>query len=74
MTERVWKVTMYMTDRQWGELSSWSAPMAAPWLLMEHEPSPAGEYEEKRLEVERSMPGEMIYTVTRETAARSVDM
>jgi hypothetical protein len=48
--ERVWKLTMYMTDRQWEELSKWSAPMAAAketaaWLLMEHEPSPEGEYE-----------------------------
>jgi hypothetical protein len=65
--ERVWKLTMYMTDRQWEELSKWSAPMAAAketaaWLLMEHEPSPEGEYEKKRQEVERSIPEELIYS------------
>ena len=65
--ERVWKVTLYMTDRQWGELSSWSAPRAAretaPWLFLEHEPSPEGEYEEKRRDAERSIPEQMIYMV-----------
>lgn len=64
--EKVWKLTMYMTDTQWEQLSRWSAPMAARekalWLYMEHEPSPKGEYEEKLHELERSIPGEMIYT------------
>jgi len=64
--EKVWKVTLYMTDTQWKQLSSWSAPMAAretaPWLYLEHEPSPEGEYEGKRQEMERSIPEEMIYT------------
>ena len=67
MTDKVWKVTLYMTDKQWEELSKWSAPRAAretaPWLLLEHEPSPEGEYEEKRRDMEQSVPGEMIYTV-----------
>jgi len=56
-----------MTTKQWEQLSSWSAPMVgaketAPWLYLEHEPSPEGEYEEKIDELERSIPGEMIYT------------
>jgi hypothetical protein len=61
-SEKVWKVTLYMTDSQWGELSSWSAPRAAPWLYLEHGPSPEGEYEKKREEAEMSIP-ELIYTV-----------
>ena len=61
--ERVWKVTLYMTDRQWWELSSWSAPRAAPWLCLEHEQSPEGEYEEKRREAEQSIPEKMVYMV-----------
>ena len=64
--EKVWKVTLYMTDKQWKELSSWSARMAAretaPWLYLEHEPSPEGEYEGKLKEVDRSIPEQMIYT------------
>lgn len=60
MTERVWKVTLYMTTKQWEELSKWSAPIAAPWLYLEHEPSPEGEYEEKLQELEKSVPVEMI--------------
>jgi len=64
--EKVWKVTLYMTDTQWKQLSSWSAPIAAretaPWLYLEHEPSPEGEYEEKQQEMERSIPEQMIYT------------
>ena len=64
--EKVWKVTLYMTDKQWKELSSWSAPMAtretARWLYLEHEPSPEGEYEGKLQEMDRSIPEQMIYT------------
>ena len=74
MIERVWKVTLYMTDKQWEELSSWSAPMAeketAPWLYLEHEPSPEGEYEEKLHAVENSIPEKMIYSVNSKTTAR----
>lgn len=66
MTERVWKLTMYMTDKQWEVLSKWSAPMAAretsPWLYLEHEPSPEGEYEKKKEELEMSIPEKVIYT------------
>lgn len=69
--ERVWKVTLYMTDRQWEELSRWSAPIAAretaPWLFLEHELSPEGEYEAKRQAENRSIPGQMIYTVGSDT-------
>jgi len=60
MTERVWKVTLYMTTKQWEELSKWSAPIAAPWLYLEHEPSPEGEYEEKLDVLENSVPVQMI--------------
>lgn len=66
MTERVWKLTMYMTDKQWEELSKWSAPMTgretSPWLYLEHEPSPEGEYEKKKEELEMSIPEKVIYT------------
>jgi hypothetical protein len=34
----------------------------APWLYLEHEPSSEGEYEGKQQEMERSIPGEIIYT------------
>ena len=65
-TERVWKVTLYMTDKQWEELSKWSALITTresfPWLYLEHEPSPEGEYEKKKEDVERSIPEQMIYT------------
>ena len=65
--ERVWKVTLYMTDKQWEELSRWSAPIAAretaPWLFLAHELSPEGEYEAKRQVEDRSIPEQMIYTV-----------
>lgn len=68
----VWKVTLYMTDRQWRELSMWSAPRAAretaPWLYLEHEQCPEKEYEEKQREAmecaSRSItPEQIIYTV-----------
>ena len=67
MTEKIWKVTLYMTTSQWEDLSRWSAPSAAkdtaPWLYLEHEHSPEGEYEEKLQELDRSIPEEVIYTV-----------
>lgn len=65
MTEKIWKVTLYMTNEQWEELSKWSAPITPPWLYMEHEPSPKGEYEEKKQALDESIPGEMIYTTER---------
>lgn len=69
--ERVWKVTLYMTDKQWEELSRWSAPVAAretaPWLFLAHELSPEGEYEAKRQVEDRSIPEQMIYTVGSDT-------
>ena len=49
-----------MTTKQWEELSKWSAPIAAPWLYLEHEPSPEGEYEEKLDVLENSVPEQMI--------------
>lgn len=65
--EKVWKVTLYMTDRQWEELSKWSAPMAArdtaPWLFLTHELSPDGEYEAKIQAENNSIPEQIIYTV-----------
>jgi hypothetical protein len=69
--ERVWKVTLYMTDKQWEELSRWSAPVAAretaPWLFLAHELSPEGEYEAKRQVEDMSIPEQMIYTVGSDT-------
>ena len=69
--ERVWKVTLYMTDKQWEELSRWSAPVAAretaPWLFLAHELSPEGEYEAKRQVEDMSIAEQMIYTVGSDT-------
>lgn len=69
--ERVWKVTLYMTESQWEELSKWSAPIAeretAPWLFLTHELSPEGEYEKKIQDDNMSIPEKIIYTVRSNT-------
>ena len=66
--DKIWKLTLYMTDKQWEALSLWSAPFAgkenAAWLFLEHELSPEGEYEAKKYIEDHSIPEQMIYTTS----------
>ncbi len=70
----VYKVTLYMTHRQWSELSAWSAPKVrpgqsdenAPWLLLFHDVDMRDEYRARLkdladLDAHMRVHGTMVY-------------